>query len=137
MADPRCRFCNTSTETIDHLISGCTFLAPNEYTNRQNLVGQYIQLKICNHYNIETPDNWCEHKLLTVVDTPKVTILWDFPIRTDRTIHVNRPDIVIKHKQNKTCHLIDMNVPSDKNISAKEFEKRSKYKDLKLLRFAK
>ena len=94
-------------------------------------------MKICNHYNIETLDNWCEHKLLTVVDTPKVTILWDFPIRTDRTIHVNRPDIVIKHKQNKTCHLIDMNVPSDKNISTKEFEKRSKYKDLKLLRFAK
>ena len=27
--DPRCRFCNTSTETIDHLISGYTILAPN------------------------------------------------------------------------------------------------------------
>ena len=34
-ADPRCRFCNTSTKTIDHLISGCTILAPNEYTNKQ------------------------------------------------------------------------------------------------------
>ena len=41
-ADPRCRFCNTSTETIDHLISGCTILAPNEYTNRYNRAGQYI-----------------------------------------------------------------------------------------------
>ena len=26
--DPRCRFFNTSTETIEHLISGCTILAP-------------------------------------------------------------------------------------------------------------
>ena len=37
--------------------------------------------------------------------TRKVTILWDFPIRTDRKIQDNRPDIVIKHKQNKTCQI--------------------------------
>ena len=28
--------------------------------------------------------------------------------------------------------MIDMSVPSDSNISAKEFEKRSKYKDLEI-----
>ena len=55
-ADPRCRFCNTSTKTIDHFISGCTILAPNEYTNKHNRVGQYMHWKICNHYNIETPN---------------------------------------------------------------------------------
>ena len=54
-----------------------------------------------------------------------MTIRWDFPIRTDSTIEANRPDIVIKHKQNKTRQLIDMNVPSDSSISAKEFEKIS------------
>ena len=88
------------------------FLPPNEYTKRHNRVGQYIHWKICNHYDIETPDKWYEHKPLPVVDTPKVTILWDFPIRTDRTIQANRPDIVIKHKQSKTCQFIDMSVPS-------------------------
>ena len=66
------------------------------------------------------------------MDTPKVTILWDFLIRTDRTIQVNRPDIVIKHNQNKTCQLIDVSVSSDSNISVKEFEKLSKYKDLEI-----
>ena len=127
---PRCRFCNTSTETIDHLISGCTILAPNEYTNRQNHVGQYIHWKNLNHYDIETPDKWYEHEPLPVVHTPKVTILWDFPVRTDRTIQANRSDIVIEHTQNKTCQLIDMSMPSDSNISAKEIEKLSKDKDL-------
>ena len=29
----RCRSCNTSTETIDHLISQCAILAQNEYTD--------------------------------------------------------------------------------------------------------
>ena len=66
------------------------------------------------------------------MDTPKVTILWDFPIRSHRTIQANRPDIVIKHKQNKTCQLIDISVASDSNISAKEFEKLSKCKDLEI-----
>ena len=125
-ADLRCRFFNTSTNTIYHLISGCTILAPNEYTNRHNHVRQYIQWKICYHYDIETPNKWYEHKSLSVMDTPKVTILWDFSIRTDGTIQAKRPDAVIKHKRNKTCQLIDINVPSYSNISAKEFEKLSK-----------
>ena len=60
-ADPRCRSCNTSTETTDHLISGCTILAPNEYTNTHNRVRQYIHWKICNHYDIEIPNKWHEH----------------------------------------------------------------------------
>ena len=73
-----------------------------------------------------------EHEPLPAVDTPKVTILSDFPIRTGRTIQGNSPDIVIKHKQNKTCQLIDMGAPSDRNISAKEFEKLRKYEDLEI-----
>ena len=67
-----------------------------------------------------------------LLDTPKVTNLWDFHIRTDRTIQANRPVIAIKHKQNKTCQLADTSVSSDSNISAKEFEKLSKYKDLEI-----
>ena len=68
---PRCRFCNTSTGTIDHLISGCTILALNEYKNRHNRVGQYIHWKICNHYDTETPGKLYEHRPLPFAYTPK------------------------------------------------------------------
>ena len=119
-ADPRCRFCNTSTKTIDHLISGCTIIVPNEYTNRHNQAGQYIHRKICNLYDTETPNKWYDHERLPVVDTPKVTTLSEFTIITDRTIKANRSDIVIKHKQNKSCQLIDTSVPSDSNNCTKE-----------------
>ena len=85
---------------------------------------------ICYHFDTETPDKGYEHKPLPVVDTPKVTILWGFLVRTDRSIQANRPDIVIKHKQNKTSQLIDISVSSDSSISAKEFEELGKYKDL-------
>ena len=88
--------------------------------------------KSVTYCDIETPDKWYEHGPLPVVDTPKVNNLWDFPIRADRTIQANWSDIEIKHKQYRTYQLIDMNVPSDSNISAKEFEKLSKYENLEI-----
>ena len=131
-ADPSCRLCDKSCETIDHLVSGCSTLAPNEYVRRHDRVGQYLHWGICKHYGIETCHNWYEHKPAPVVEGNNTTVLWDFPIHTDRTIQANRPDIVIKDYLNKTCLLIDMSVPTDRNIAVKEYEKLSKYKDLEI-----
>ena len=131
-ADPKCRFCDKSVETIDHLVSGCSVLAPSEYVQRHDRVGQYLHWGICREYQIDVHQHWYEHKPLPVVNSEDVTILWDFPINTDRTIEANRPDIVIKDHKSKTCTLIDMSIPTDKNIAVKEFEKLSKYKDLEI-----
>ena len=131
-SDPKCRFCDTFDETIDHLISGCPVLTPNEYKNRHDRVGQYLHWKICKQYKISMPAHWYEHHPEPVVEGTNVTILWDFPVNTDRTIQANRPDIIIKDKKEKTCTLIDVSVPSDKNIAVKEFDKLSKYKDLEI-----
>ena len=67
-----------------------------------------------------------------VVEGENITILWDFSINTDGAIQANRPDIVIKDHKNKTCFLVDMAIPTDRNISIKEFDKPSKYKDLQI-----
>ena len=56
----------------------------------------------------------------------------DFPINTDRTIQANNSDIVIKDHKNTTCFLVDMTIPTDRNISMKEFDKLPKYKDFKI-----
>ena len=53
-------------------------------------------------------------------------------VNTDRTITANRPDIAVKDLTNANCKLIDMNVPSGRNIALKETEKKNKYKDLEL-----
>ena len=53
-----------------------------------------------------------------------ITIMWDMPVNTDRTITENRPDIIVKDSVNSTCNLIDMTVPSDRNIALKETEKK-------------
>lgn len=51
------------------------------------------------------------------------TILWNFPIQTD---------IVIKDYNRGTCLSIDMSVPQDQDVSRKESEKLSLYKDLQI-----
>jgi len=130
--DPTCRMCHEHDETVDHLVSGCPVLARNEFIHRHDRAATYIHWKILHHYNLPTASKWYEHRPSTVSEGNGVTILWDMKIFTDRLISANRPDIIIKDIQNKTCYMIDMAVPSERNVSTKEVEKLSKYKDLEI-----
>jgi hypothetical protein len=60
------------------------------------------------------------------------TVLWNQAVHTDREVTANRPDIIIKNKKEKTCTLIDVAKPADRNAVQNEAEKklRIKYKGL-------
>jgi len=45
-------------------------------------------------------------------------------------VTANRPDIIIKNRKGKTCTLIDVAIPEDRNVVQKEAEKKLKYKSL-------
>ena len=130
--NPLCRLCNKYDESIDHILAGCPELAKTEYIKRHNNAAAYMHWKILQYYNIKTADKWYEHQPETVTENETVTILWDMQVHTDRTIKANKPDISIKNKKEKTCILIDLAVPSDRNTSVKVAEKLSKYKDLEI-----
>jgi len=57
-----------------------------------------------------------------------VATCWNEAINTDREVTANRPDIIIKEE--KTCTLIDVAIPADRNVVQKEAEKKLKYKSL-------
>ncbi|XP_066926768.1 uncharacterized protein [Clytia hemisphaerica] len=79
-SDPNCRFCNKHVESIDHLVSGCPVLTPNEYVKRHDRVGQYLHWCICKHYGVETDASfWYEHHPPAVVESKNVTHLVGFP----------------------------------------------------------
>jgi hypothetical protein len=65
-----------------------------------------------------------------VCEEGDVTVLWDQAVHTDREVTANRPDIVIKNKKEKTCTLIDVAIPADRNFVQKEAEKKLKYNRL-------
>jgi hypothetical protein len=59
----------------------------------------------------------------------QVTILWNQHVQTDRTIPNNKPDIIIRDNEKRTCMLLDVVISGDRNVIKKEAEKILKYKD--------
>jgi len=51
-------------------------------------------------------------------------------VQTDRTISSNKPDIIIRDNEKRTCMLIDVAISGDRNGIKKEAKKILKYKDL-------
>jgi len=100
-------------------------LAKNEYLMRHDKVCTHLHYSICKALGIETTDKWYTHTC------PRdVTVLWNQVVHTDREVTANRPDIIIKNKKDKTCTLIDVAIPADRNAVQKEAEKKLKYKSL-------
>jgi len=59
----------------------------------------------------------------SVCEEGDVTLLWNQAVHTDREITANRPDIIIKNQKEKTCTLIDVAVPADRNVVQKKRKK--------------
>ena len=54
----------------------------------------------------------------------------DQQVQTDRTITSNKPDSIIRDNKKRTCMLIDVAIPGDRNVITKEVKKSLMYKDL-------
>jgi hypothetical protein len=65
-----------------------------------------------------------------VYEKGDVRVLWNQAVHTDREVKANRPDIIIKSQKEKTCTLIDVARPADRNVVQKEAEKKLKYTNL-------
>ena len=61
-----------------------------------------------------------------VYEEGDVIVLWNQQVHTDREVTANRPDIIIKNKKEKTCTLIDVAIPADRNVVQKEAKKKLK-----------
>ena len=71
---------------------------------------------------------WYTHVSKPVYEEGDVTVLWIQAVHTDREVTANRPDTIIKNKKEKTCTLIDVAIPADRNVVQKEAERKLKYK---------
>ena len=103
-----------------------------EYLQQHDRVATFICWTLCKHYEKPHTEKWYKHTLKPVVEGKNVTILWDITVHKDRKIDGSRPDIIIKNHEEPTCVIMGVAVPSDQNISLKEFQKLSKYKDLEI-----
>ena len=132
--ESKCRMCAQHELKRQWTILYLEVRSKIEYISRHNNAAAYLHWSICKDHDLKITDKWYQHTPETVIHNKdnNLTIMWDMPVNTDRTITANRPDIIVKDSVNSTCKLIDMTVPSDRNIALKEIEKKSKYKDLEL-----
>ena len=129
---PKCRLCNEEDESSMHIASGCSVLAQRQYKLRHDLVGRRVHWEICRKHAIACTDKWYEHvpENTTTSADGNVEILWDVEIKTGKKVKHNRPDIVVKNVKENKWELVDVTVPMDHRVKAKEDEKIEKYLDL-------
>ena len=126
----KCRLCGDRDETINHIISECSKLAQREYKARHNWVGKVIHWEMCKKLKLDYTNKWYMHNPAPVLENATHKLLWDFNIQMDHLIPARRPDLMIIHKKERTCKIVDFSVPADHRIKLKECEKRDKYLDL-------
>ena len=94
---PTCRMCSVGLETVDHIVAGCSALAPLNYTDRHNQVVSIIHWDVCRHFGVPVESRWYRHHPDRLVETDGITIMWDTTISTARKIKANRPDICLRN----------------------------------------
>lgn len=85
-------------------------------SQRHDRVAVKLHYEICKAVDIQVTKKWYEHQSQAVTKAESITILWNQGIHTDRTIAANKPDITIGNRDAGICYLIDVAIPSDRNI---------------------
>jgi hypothetical protein len=89
----------------------------------------HLHYSICKTLGIETTENWYSH-IPKPVCQHEDTVLWNQGIQADREVLANRPDIIIKNIKNKIFLLIDLAIPSHRDVIQEESKKKLKYRKL-------
>jgi hypothetical protein len=113
--ESKCWLCKQHEETIDHITLGCSILAKGEYLMRHDKVCVHLHYSICKAVAFEMTDKWYTHMPKPVYEEGDVAVLWNQAIHIGREVTANKPDVIIKNQKVKTCTLIDVAIPTDRN----------------------
>jgi len=127
----RCQLCVVMDETIDHLVSSCSFLAQREYKKRHDCIASLVHYTLAKQAVFMVPDTWWKYSPPRVSENSEIKLLWEFSIVSDAPLLHNRPDITFVHKGSNEVLLIDIAIPGDSRLLIKRTEKLMKYIGLK------
>ena len=118
-------------KSIGHIVSECEKLAQIEYKRRHDNVARIVHWTLCGRHGLKRGANWYQHSPQGVVESDNVKMLWDFMIQCDNYVECRKPDIIVVEKEEKKCTIIDIAIPGNNRVGAKEKEKIEKYDNLK------
>ena len=84
--------CESSVETVHHIISGCTVFTRTGYFTRHNNVAKEVYIKIAVELALlkKNENQWYKFEPTPVIENEHHKLLWDFPIQTDKELTHNR-----------------------------------------------
>ena len=102
-------------QTTNHILNACRVsLDTGRYTWRHNCIVNYIV-------------NSCDEKFTVYSDLTGHTAPGGGSIPPELCVTVQKPDIVILDKHNKTIHLFELTCPLEEHIDTRHTEKSNKY----------
>ena len=90
-----------------------------------------VHWKLARKCNFETGYKWHEHEPESVLENHDYKTLWDFSIQTNHVIEARRPDLVVVHRKERSCKIIDFAIPGDSTTEEKKNDKIEKYQDFR------
>ena len=131
--DGRCRLCHQFSETVEHLLAGCSKLAGSEYLSRHNRVLLMLAIVWAKKFELVDRETiWYQQKWSrgTTLENAKAKLVWDFEFHLRKTTTERRPDLVLEDKEEKMIFICDMACPQTPNVQTKREEKLTKYRQL-------
>ena len=131
--DGRCRLCHRFSETVEHLLAGCSKLAGSEYLSRHNRVLLILAIVWAKKFELVDKETiWYQQKWSrgTTLENAKAKLVWDFEFHLRKTTTARRPDLVLEDKEKKMIFICDMACPQTPNVQTKREEKLTKYRQL-------
>ncbi|XP_073979863.1 uncharacterized protein [Rhodnius prolixus] len=127
----KCRMCNSTSESIQHIVSGCSVLEPKEYLHRHNNVAKIIHKALCSKFGLlKTEVPYYKYNPPTLLQNAHTKLYWETQIVTDRSDANNKPDILVMDRKGRVAHIVDVAIPNDDNMQKSRGEKIRKYQDL-------
>ena len=90
--------CGVGLETVDHIVAGCSALAPMEYSDRHNQMASIIHWDVVSILGVPVESRYYGHHPDRLVETEDITMMWDTIIPTAGKIKANRPDRNLSQK---------------------------------------
>jgi len=104
----RFRLCGCADETVDHLVSCCSYLVQREYKGRHDAVASLIHWTLAKEMKFPVHECWWKHSPCGVLDNDNCKLLCDFAIITDAYVYHKHPDITFVDKHSDSVYFIDV-----------------------------
>ena len=117
-------------ETVEHITSTCSLSVKEQYMKINDRLCAQLHFNTWKELGVKLAnEHWQEYipKLTEINREFKITILWNRQVKTDRTIHKKKPDVIICDNEKRTRMLMDVN-SEDGDVIKEHAEKILQYK---------